>query len=78
MIWSRRSESSHHLSNFDDPLVLSEETIAAGEIDVIDRLGFAISDSPVDKSAVDNSAVYKRKHAAEDLQFSGENKQVKQ
>ena len=42
------SESSH-LSNFDDPLVLSEETDAAGEID---GLGFAISDSPVDKSAV--------------------------
>ena len=76
MIWSRASESSH-LSNFDDPLVLSEETDAAGEIDVIDRQGFAISDSPVDKSAVDKSAVYKRKHAAENLQFSREN-QVKQ
>ena len=36
------------MSNFDDPSV-SEETDHAGETD---RLGFAISDSPVDKSAV--------------------------
>ena len=37
------------MSNFDDPSVLFEETGSAGEID---RLGFDIYDSPVDKSAV--------------------------
>ena len=38
-----------HLSNFDDPLVLFAETDAPGDID---RLGFATSDSSVDKSAL--------------------------
>ena len=38
-----------HLSNFDDLLVLFAETDAPGDID---RLGFATSDSSVDKSAL--------------------------
>ena len=42
-----RTSQSSHLSNFDDPSVLSKETRMEHE-----KLGFTISDIPVDKSAV--------------------------
>ena len=53
MIWPCCNKKSYvwifQLSNFDDPSVLSEETDVTGETG---QLGFAISNSPVDKSAV--------------------------